>query len=341
MKVLSVIIPSYNCAGFLEKNIPSYFAEEVLDKLDIIIVNDGSSDNTAEAAEVFCRMYPDSIRLISQENKGHGGALNTGFAAARGKYLKPVDADDWVETQNLPRLIEALEHCESDVVLTHYNMVDISTGEVSKYKSYPEQFGTVLTMGELVDNFRSFYRCTTFHGLAYKTSFFREHSVSYSEHVFYEDNEYATFPFCHASSITPLDLFVYDYRVGDVNQSISLSNQVKRQSHTRTVVTRMLREYSQLSQGPGKTYTALKTQAVVMNYLMVALMADPDKKTARKQAAEQMALLQEQAPEIYAMLQKKYLVYQVLDRLHISKNHWEAFLHSRLYNRLRGNHDFD
>lgn len=341
MKVLSVIIPSYNCPGFLEKNIPSYFAPEVLDKLEIIIVNDGSRDNTAEAAEVFCRMYPDSVRLISQENKGHGGALNTGFAAARGKYLKPVDADDWVETRNLPQLIEALENCESDVVLTHYNMVDISTGEVSKYKTYPARFGVPMTMEELVGDFRNFYRCTTFHGMAYKTAFFREHGAVYSQHVFYEDNEYATFPFCYASSITPLDLFVYDYRVGDVNQSISLSNQVKRQSHTRTVVTRMLREYSQLPEGPGRTYTALKTQAVVMNYLMVALMADPDKKTARKQAAEQMALLRQQAPEIYGMLRKKYLVYQVLDRLHISKTKWESFLHSGFYNRLRGNHGFE
>lgn len=341
MKILSVIIPSYNCAEFLEKNIPSYFAQEVLDKLDIIIVNDGSSDTTAETAEKFCRMYPDSIRLISQENKGHGGALNTGFAAARGKYLKPVDADDWVETRNLPGFIEMLENCESDVVLTHYNMVDIATGEVSKYKTYPARFGTALTMEELVRDFRSFYRCTTFHGMAYKTSFFRKYAVSYSEHVFYEDNEYATFPFCYASGITPLDVFIYDYRVGDVNQSISLSNQVKRQSHTRTVVTRMLREYSQLPEGPGKTYTALKTQAVIMNYLMVALMADPDKKTARKQAAEQMALLQESSPEIYGMLRKKYLVYQLLDRLHISKTQWEAFLRSRLYNRLRGNHGFE
>lgn len=341
MKILSIIIPSYNCAGFLEKNIPSYLCQEVLDKLEILIVNDGSSDNTAEAAEKFCRMYPDSIRLLSQENKGHGGALNTGFAAATGKYLKPVDADDWVETRNLPRLIELLENCESDVVLTHYNMVDISTGEISKYKTYPAQFGRELTMEELVADFRSFYRCTTFHSMAYKRSFFREHAVSYSEHVFYEDNEYATFPFCHASGITPLDIFVYDYRVGDMNQSISLGNQVKRQSHTKTVVARMLREYAALPEGAGKTYTALKTQAVIMNYLMVALMADPDKKTARKQAAEQMRLLREQAPEIYGMLRKKYLVYQVLDRLHVSKTKWEDFLHSGFYNRLRGNHDFE
>lgn len=118
MKVLSIIVPSYNSAGFLDTCIPSLLAKKVMEQLDIIIVNDGSADATEEVAEKYCRQYPTSIRLLSQENKGHGGALNTGFAAAVGKYLRPIDADDWVETQNLPLFIDFLKDCNSDVVLT-------------------------------------------------------------------------------------------------------------------------------------------------------------------------------------------------------------------------------
>ena len=108
MKVLSFIVPSYNSENYLDKCIPSFLADEILDKLDIIIVNDGSTDGTAEAAEKYCAIYPDSVRLISQENRGHGGALNTGCSAAQGKYLKVIDADDWVETENLPQFLDLL-----------------------------------------------------------------------------------------------------------------------------------------------------------------------------------------------------------------------------------------
>ena len=110
MKVLSLIVPAYNSERFLDKGITSFLQEQTLDQLDIIIVNDGSMDNTAQIAEKYCRQYPDSIRLINQENRGHGGALNTGCAAAVGKYLKVIDADDWIETQNLPAFLSALEN---------------------------------------------------------------------------------------------------------------------------------------------------------------------------------------------------------------------------------------
>ena len=74
-KVLSIIIPSYNAEKFLDVGIPSFLEESVLDALDIIIVNDGSTDATAEKAQVYCDRHPDSVRLISQVNKGHRASI--------------------------------------------------------------------------------------------------------------------------------------------------------------------------------------------------------------------------------------------------------------------------
>ena len=91
----------------------------VLEQIKVIIVNDGSADKTSDIAKEYIEKYPDVVRLISQQNKGHGGLLNTGCAAARGKHLKVIDADDWVETDNLPEFIRLLEECDSDVVLAH------------------------------------------------------------------------------------------------------------------------------------------------------------------------------------------------------------------------------
>lgn len=338
MKILSLIVPSYNSESFLDKCILSFCDETVLDALDIIIVNDGSTDATSDIAERYCQLYPNSIRLISQANKGHGGALNTGFSAATGKYLKPIDADDWIETQNLPALIDFLRDCDSNVVLTHYNMVDISTSSITVMKSYPEHYGQPIALSDLMMQWRNFYQATTFHGIAYNTAFYQKYSNKLTEHVFYEDNEYATIPFCYAKTVTPLDLCLYDYRVGDVNQSIAISNQVKRLDHIKTVLGRMLQVYDQLPDGAGKAYMAEKTQAVGMMYLTTALLAHPDRKIGQHLARVQMEELREKAPAIYHMLSRKYQVYQILRRFHVSKPMWDRFLNSSFYNRLRNRH---
>lgn len=342
MKVLSLIIPSYNSAQYLDKCIRSFFAQEVLDKLDIIIVNDGSTDGTAETARRYCAMYPDSIRLISQENKGHGGALNTGCAAARGKYLKAVDADDWVQTENLPRFIEFLEASDSDVILTHHDTVDIGTGEIKKWKSFPNEFGRSYSMGEIMADWKRFDRSLTFHGITYNTAFYHRYGVQLPEHVFYEDHEYAAFPCCYAKSVTPLDLFVYVYRVGDVQQSVSQANQLKRISHTEAVLKRMICEYGALTCGPdGKAYAAMKVQGLLLSYLTTALLVEPDRKAGRQLAQHRMREVQEGLPEAYALALKKYRVFVLMNRLHMGKRTWERILRSRIYSVLQRKHGFE
>ena len=176
MKVLSFIIPAYNSQKYLDKCINSLLAKSVLNDIEIIVVNDGSTDNTESIALGYCDKYPETVKLISQENKGHGGALNTGCAEATGKYLKVIDADDWVETKNLPTFIDSLKNCDSDVVLTHHYTINESTSEVKKWKSYPEKFNTSLAFSYIVDNFGSFDRSLTFHGITYNTEFYHKHN---------------------------------------------------------------------------------------------------------------------------------------------------------------------
>ncbi len=344
MKVLSFIIPSYNSERFLDKCIPSFVNEAVLDKLDIIIVNDGSTDATAEVAQKYCDAYPGAVRLISQENKGHGGALNTGCAAAVGKYLKVIDADDWVETQNLPAFIEKLEQTDSDVVLTHHYTIDITTGEVKKWKSYPECFDRGYSFDEIMPAWKSFDRSLTFHGITYNTDFYHKHCIQLSEHVFFEDHEFATFPCCYAKSVTPMDLFIYDYRIGDVQQSVSDQSQLRRIGHTKTVLERFITEYGKLSlhgDAAGRHYVAMKAQGLLLSYLTTAMLVQKDKKLGRKMGDEMMEAFRASIPEVYDLARKQYRIFCLMNRLHISKRTFQKMLASRLYNKLRNNHDFD
>lgn len=343
-KVLSFIIPSYNCQQYLDKCIPSFVEETVFDKLDIIIVNDGSKDNTKEVAQKYCDMYPNSVRLISQENKGHGGALNTGCAAAVGKYLKVIDADDWVETQNLPEFVRLLENCESDVVLTHHYTIDISTNEVKKWKNYPKEFGKAYTFEEIMSDWKSFDRSLTFHGITYKTEFYHEHGMKLSEHVFYEDHEFATVPCCYAKSITPFDLFIYDYRIGDVQQSVSDENQLKRLSHTETVLKRFMTEYKSLrleENAAGRKYFCMKAQGLLLSYITTVMLVEKNKKAGRRLGDEMMATFKSCMPMTYDMAVKQYKVFRMMNMIHMSKKTWQSIAGSKIYNKLRNNHDFN
>ena len=344
MKILSFIIPSYNCRQFLDKCIGSFLDEKVLDKLDIIIVNDGSTDDTPAVAQTYCDRYPGSVRLVNQENKGHGGALNTGCAAAVGKYLKVIDADDWVETENLPAFLEFLGACESDVVLTHHYTINISTGEVKKWKSYPEAFQRTYTFDEIMPQWKNFDRSLTFHGITYNTAFYQSLHIALSEHVFYEDHEFATIPCCHARSITPLDLFIYDYRIGDVQQSVSDANQLKRLSHTEAVLRRLIREYQVLALpegAAGREYYCMKAQGLLLSYITTALLVEPDKRKGRGMGEAMMELFRREMPRTCQLAARQYRVFRLMNRLHISKSAWEKILHSRAYNLLRHGREFN
>ena len=94
MKLLSIAIPCYNSQDYMENCIESLLVggEEV----EILVIDDGSSDRTAEIADAYARKYPTIVKVIHQENGGHGEAVNSGIRNATGLYFKVVDSDDWV-----------------------------------------------------------------------------------------------------------------------------------------------------------------------------------------------------------------------------------------------------
>lgn len=342
MKVLSVIIPAYNCENVIDKCITSFLSAPCFEKIELIVVNDGSVDTTADIVEAYCEKYPSNIKLITQENKGHGGALNTGCAAATGRYLKVIDADDWVITENLDAFINFLETAQSDVVLTHHFTTDISSGEIKKWKSYPKKFGVEYTFEDVMREWKNFERSLTFHGITYKTEFYKANGILLSEHIFYEDHEFATIPCCFAKSITPLDLFIYNYRIGDVSQSVSDENQLKRISHTEAVLERLIKELSVIDNltNAAEYYYCMKIQGVLISYLVTALLVERNKAKGRRYAVDMVKFVKNALPEVYSLSKKQYLILRVLNLLRINKKSFEAFLNSKIYNKLRAKHDF-
>lgn len=336
MKIISFIIPSYNSEKYLDTCIPSFLEERVLDKLDIIIVNDGSTDATAQIAEKYCRMYPNSIRLINQENKGHGGALNTGCAAAVGKYLKVIDSDDWVITENLPEYVAKLEQCEADAVLTHFHRVDMTTREreAKPVRYLPE---TPVTVETVMGHWPEFEDSCSFHGITYKTEFYQRIGHQLPEHVFYEDQEYSAIPFCEAASIAVFDLYLYQYLVGNPFQSVAFENQVKRIDHIERVVLDMVSYYENRAgmSEAARAYLFARSRAVSLIYLSVAALYGKDWRKGGKLCRDFYAKLKEICPSMAADIKKKYCIFRILNGIHMSPATYRRLVESGGYKKLK------
>ena len=214
-KTLTVVIPSYNVSKYLPEILPTYFAPEIMNDLELLIVNDGSKDNTREIAEAFAAQYPETVFVINKENGGHGSTINAGAAAAHGRYFRVIDGDDWVDTDSLVRFIAKLKDCSSDVVLNSFIRVTEGTGETEKREMQGLDPGKVYLFSDIMPVIKDSY---AMHGTTFRTDVFKR-AEKIDEHCFYVDQEYLMYPLPFISTAVYYDIPVYQYRVGSAEQS--------------------------------------------------------------------------------------------------------------------------
>ena len=119
-KILSIVIPAYNVEKYLEKCLASFEIQAILDRIEVLVINDGSKDHTAEIAQRYCEKYPETYFLYNKENGGHGSGINYGIRYATGKYFKVVDGDDWLNTEELEAFVKLLEETDTDIVAADF-----------------------------------------------------------------------------------------------------------------------------------------------------------------------------------------------------------------------------
>ena len=195
-KILSISIAAYNIAEYLPSTLVMFEGMHNKDLIEILVVNDGSKDQTSQIAREFEDRLPGIVRLIDKPNGGWGSTVNAGIQNATGKYFKLLDGDDYYDISNLEKFVEFLAKCDADMVLTPFLLFEDKTNKifnVEKYKDIfyredvfsPSELNTMLSMHE-----------TTF-----RTQMLKDNFPNISEHCFYTDIEYIVKGYLHVRSI--------------------------------------------------------------------------------------------------------------------------------------------
>ena len=267
MKYISFAIPCYNSQDYMSRAIESILTGG--EEIEIIIVNDGSTDRTSEIAHEYRKQYPDIIRVIDKESGGHGDAVNAGLDSARGKYFKVVDSDDWVDEESLQKILELLRNLEEedsqiDMLVSNYvyEKVGASHKKCIHYRN-------ALPQDEVFrwDDMGHFHldQYILMHSVIYRTNMLKLSQLKLPKHTFYVDNIYVYYPLPHVRKIYYLDVDFYRYFIGRDDQSVNERNMIARVDQQIFVTKEMIDMYDL------RKITSKKLRQYMVNHLAIMM----------------------------------------------------------------------
>ncbi len=230
MKLLSFAVPCYNSAAYMEKCVNSLLAGG--EDVEILIVNDGSTDETAAIADRLAAEHPTIIRAIHKQNGGHGSAVNAGIAHATGLYFKVVDSDDWVKEEAYMQILETLKNLTGGEKVLDMLISNFVYEKVGEKRRKVMQYRHILPKDEMFtwDDIHHFYKghYILMHSVIFRTKLLRECGLQLPEHTFYVDNIYVFEPLLHVKNMYYLDVNFYRYFIGREDQSVNESIMIGR-----------------------------------------------------------------------------------------------------------------
>lgn len=245
MKLITFAVPSYNSQDYLNKCIDSLVVGG--QDVEVIIVNDGSSDRTEEIAQRYVADYPDIVRLVSKPNGGHGSAINMGLAHATGLYFKVVDSDDWIDQTALEKLLAHVKLHLVNNTLPDLYITNFVYDKPSINQTYVRSFHKKFHPNSFMKwkNVKRFYGAEVLlmHSLLYHTENLRSSGINLPHHTFYVDNIYAYKPLPLMKTIFYLDVDLYHYFIGRNDQSVNFHVLKNRHDQQIRVMKEMIKSY--------------------------------------------------------------------------------------------------
>ncbi|NLI22152.1 MAG: glycosyltransferase family 2 protein [Clostridiales bacterium] len=246
MKLLTVTVPCYNSAAYMQRCVDSLLPGG--EEMDILIIDDGSTDETGAIADRYVQNHPGTVRVIHQENGGHGEGINQGLKNALGTYFKVVDSDDRLDPAALVRLLDVLRRFaargeEADLIVNNY-VYD----QAERQAVFSVNYRVAIKPGRMLswEDIRRFpvHKQFMIHSLIYRTGMLRDMGLVLPKHTFYEDNLYIYQPLPYTKRVYYFDEPLYGYFIGRPDQSIAEKNILKRLDQVSNIAEKMITSYT-------------------------------------------------------------------------------------------------
>ena len=307
--IITYAVPCYNSAAYMDHCIESILACGTTD-IEIIIVDDGSSDETPAKADAWLERYPDTIKVVHQENGGHGAAVMAGIEHASGTYFKVVDSDDWLDKAANHAVLDTLRGFSEepiDLLIVNYVYEHTADG-TQEFVRYHSALPTGKVFGwDEVGHF-NISQYILMHSVIYRTEVLRGCGLELPRHTFYVDNIFAYVPLPSCERIYYLDVDLYRYFIGRDDQSVNEKVMIGRIDQ-QLRITRIMIDAFHLREDVGSE----RLRAYMLGYLgmmmticsVFAMLSDRDDREELRDGI--WAHLEEHDPYAYKKIRRGFL----------------------------------
>ncbi len=244
-KLLSVVIPTYNMETYLRRCLDSVTRDDVPSNLELIVVNDGSTDNSLTIMQEYAEKRPDIVNIIDKQNGHYGSCINAALKIATGKYFRILDADDWFDSDGLIAILNMLDNISADIIVTPYKK--IRRTKILKYTPKQVSFRSTYKLSQKSVWEEQDFELFVMHSMTFKTSILQEANLHLSEGICYTDNEFLIYPTNVAKSIIFLEFQLYNYDMTRDGQSMDPIIQAKNSGHLAIIIKRFIEKIDNLN----------------------------------------------------------------------------------------------
>ena len=238
-KVLTIVIPTYNMEKFISRCLDSLLIANMND-IEILVINDGSKDNSSKMAHEYQEKYPLSIKVIDKENGNYGSCINVALSMATGKYFRILDADDYFDNKSFANYVNMLKNVDVDVVMTHCTYDYENKKKIHQIVN-ALQFGEIMALDEYCCN--RLAHDFVMHKITYSLDVIRKSKYGHLEGISYTDVEYVLYPLSKAKNIICLDLDLYQYSLGRNGQTVSFKHKIQHIGDFEKIIMKILHNF--------------------------------------------------------------------------------------------------
>ena len=240
-KILTLCIATYNMEEYLDRCLSSITAADVPTSLEILVVNDGSKDDSLKIAKYYQAKRPDIIRIIDKENGNYGSCVNKAIEFATGKYFRMLDADDYFDSVALLSFLNELNVIDADLIVTNFTRIYKDKKNVCQLSMNSNiKYNTLYSIDSLDISKLENINILCMHSMTYKLDVIKKTGLKLLEGISYTDTEYCYYPIYKSKSILFMDINLYQYDMSRDGQTISVESLKKSAHHIEMIAERMI-----------------------------------------------------------------------------------------------------